>query len=338
MRLILLFLVLSIGLISRMVYAEPVIDHIVATEDGYIEIYGKGFTEKKNPAPLVWLDFESPQSSSFTASLTGAVVGTVVLDPKLPSNKVLYFDASVGGSGGPEGVKFDSDELYVSLRRFYKFNIDDPKFSGSSGGLNLKVMRLWASFNAPNNNNFYFGYQGKEGLTSGRMVSEHTSDVANWVGPTAPQKGMEWLSEEMIYKSSNVDMADGTFQYIRNGEPARLKPLRNRTSDKPQRYRMLFLDQVSNYSLSTPLEILYDDIYVDESYHRVVLTDSETPLNYSVAIMQIPVEWRDDYIKVKARSGKGKGVGTYIHVYDKNNRSTKKGARFCPGCPKPPVL
>jgi hypothetical protein len=321
------------------VSAAPVIDRIQPTTDGYIEIFGSGFGVKEKVQPLVWLDFESPSSLLSRPLLSlEPVNGILTKDLLNQSNTVLEYDAKSRGAGGPQGVKFNSDELYINLRRYYKFSIDDSRFAGSTGGVNLKTVRLWAGFDAPNINNIYLGYQGKEGVNSGRIFTEYTDEIATWTGSTAPQRGHKWLNEEIIYKTSNIDAHDGIFQYILNGERAKSKPVRNRTSARPKKYEFLYFDQVSNYSLTAPLEIIYDDLYVDDSYHRVILTDSESPQDYSRAIVQIPVEWKDDYIKVKMRTMDQTGTGLYLHVYDGNNKTSKKGVRFCPECPKPPSL
>lgn len=336
-------------LFSSAVSAQPIVEDIKFVDGQYIEIRGKNFGSKNEAKPLVWIDFEE-QNSSFLARLqaaskvNGAIsssfnLATGIVAPKETnnSNVFLKFDAKVGNAGGPSEITFNSDHLYVNLRRNYQFDLTDPRLTSSTHGLNLKVLRMWASFQPPNVNNMYLGYQGKEGNNSGRIVGEYTDEKTNWLGATAPYVGFEWLNEELIYKTSDIDQANGVFQYIRNGVYAKSEGERNRTSARPLRYSMLFFDQVSNYTLATPLEILYDDIYVDDTYSRVVLTDSNTSRSYGRAIPQIPVEWRDDFIKVKINRSDSQSKEFFLYVYDSDNESNVAGVRFCPECPKPPM-
>ncbi len=321
--------------------ADPVIeDFKLNSDEGYIEIFGSGFGDKPNAKPLLWLDFESgiDFSLSRTELSIDDINGKIVSDPDNLDNSVLIYDAKGNGSGGPEDIEFDSDKLFISVKRYYNFDIDDPELTGSSGGLNLKVLRLWASYTSPDINNIYLGYQGTEGNNSGRIYAEYTGQSTNWVGSTAPQKGFDWLNEEVIYEASNIDAQNGIFQYIRNGKYAKSTEARHRTSDRPKRYGVLVFDQVSNYSLSSPLEIMYDDIYVDESYHRLVLTDSKSADKYSESVIQIPIEWSDTYIKAKVRTKSINNGNQYLHVYDGKNVSTAEGLRFCPECPVAPII
>lgn len=338
MRFSYLFFLILLSAISMAARAEPVIEKVNITSDGHIEIYGSGFSAKKNVEPLYWFDF-TPRPRSLSrnfldlSKLDGKSITQLVdgID-----NKVLSFDAQVGSAWGPSsGLEFNSDRLYINLRRFYDFQITDAERWSSSGGLNLKVIRLWAGFSQPNINNIYVGYQGKEGVTSGRIVGEYTDKKTNWLGRSAPHKGFEWVNEELIYKTSDIDTANGVFQYIQNGKFANSEGEMNRTSERPLRYKMLFLDQVSNYNKAKPLEVFYDDIYIDETYHRVVLTDSASSDRYSRAVIQIPVEWRDDYIKARLRDVSKNAV--YLYVFDESNQSNKKGIRVCPRCPVPPA-
>lgn len=337
------------ALLSINLYAQPVVEDIRYVDDQYIEIRGKNFGSKNEAKPLVWMDFEEQNHSLFSrlqslSKVNGAIssVGDFALNPgasddSVSINAFLKFDAKVGNSGGPSEISFNSDTLYVNLRRNYQFDLSDPKLTASAQGLNLKTLRMWASFQPPNVNNMYLGYQGREGKNSGRIVGEYTDEKTNWLGGTAPFVGFEWINEELIYKTSDINQANGVFQYIRNGIYAKSEGERHRTTDRPQRYSMLFFDQISNYTLTNSLEILYDDIYVDDTYSRVVLTDSKNSRSYSRAIPQIPVEWRDDFIKVKINRSNSQSKEFFLYVYNRENESNLSGIRFCPECPKPPI-
>jgi hypothetical protein len=338
MRFSSIYILTLLAAVSITARAEPVIEKVDITSDGHIEIYGSGFTAKKQAEPLYWFDF-TPRPKSLSrvfldlSKLNGNSITQLV---EGVDNKVLSFDAQVGRAWGPSsGLEFNSDKLYVNMRRYYDFDITDPERWSSSGGLNLKVIRLWAGFTAPNTNNIYLGYQGKEGVVSGRIVGEFTDKKTNWVSRTAPHKSFEWVNEELIYKTSDINIANGVFQYIQNGTFAKSEGEMNRTSERPLRYKMLFLDQVSNYNKAKPLEVFYDDIYIDETYHRVVLTDSASSDKYSRAVVQIPVVWRDNYIKARLRDVSKNAV--YLYVFNESNQSNKKGVRVCPKCPEPPV-
>lgn len=340
MRRFALTVALSFVSFSVGVSAQPAIEHLNFTEDGYLEIHGRNFGSKPEVRPLLWLSFEGENPSLVSRyQSNNRVNGTVVGDPKDPANKVLTYDARVsGGSGGPENTSFDSDRLYINLRRYYDFQLNNPTLTASTGGLNLKVLRLWTSFEKPHINNIYLGYQGKEGLSSGRIVGEYTDDKTNWLGSQTPFVGFKWTSEEVIYRAGDIDQYNGVFQYIRDGRMAKSEGERTRTSERPLRYTKLYFDQVSNYTLSHPLKVYYDDIYVDDTYSRVVIKDSSASNAYTRAIPQVPVEWRNDYIKVKLHTAERGEKEIYVYVYNANNQSNSKGFRACPQCPKAPQI
>lgn len=327
---------------SSLALAAPNITQVTYTDDGYLEIRGSGFGSKSPVQPLVWMDFEAGNSSALSRFDPATPIGgTAIADPDRQGNRVLLFDASSWqSSGGPRGAIFESDRLYINLQRYYRFAINNPDLLGSSGGggLNLKVIRLWTGFTQPHINNIYFGYQGKEGLSSGRIAAEYSGVQTNWTGDTAPQKALSWLNEEFFYQASDIDQQNGVFQYVRDGIAARARLEQHRTSERPNRYRQLWFDQVSNYSLPNPLEILYDNIYVDETYARVLVTNAATPGEYQWAKMQIPVEWRDDFIRVKAQLDHLASPQVYLYVFNAQNQTQAQGYRLCPRCPKPPAI
>jgi len=316
--------------------AAPVVDRVVQSEDGYLEIFGSGFGEKAHAAPLYWNSFDGDESVHLSRipTLDNELNGSVIELEK--GNRVLSFDLSNGKAGGPQNIVLEAPRMYLSVKRLYQFSLDDQSILSSAGGLNLKKNRLWAGFKSPENNNIYLGYQGNEGIHSGRIVSEFTGHKTNWLGESAPQLGFQWLNEEIIYQSSGVDQINGVFSYILNGMDAKSQDDIHRTKERSSLYKYVYLDQVSNYKSDRPIVVLYDDLYIDDALNRVVVTDSEQHKQYDSADVQIPQIWRDDYIKIFPRKLKGKEV--YLYVYDSDGKTHRKGFRVCPDCPKPPLI
>ena len=331
------------------VAADPVITKVSISGD-YVEVWGSGFGTKPNVKPLVWMNYEStndPSLSRLDLSQLGND-STIAPDIKNPSNNVAKYNLRKGGAAGPDGVPFNSDHLYVSVSRFYNFDMTQPELltSPGGGGLNLKPFRLWKEWT----HSILLGYQGMEGVDSGRITPELTEEFSQWTGSTVRFRGFRWFTQEYLYTSSDLNTRNGLLQIYTDGIKASSTPMTTISTKHPDKYKKLYLDQVSNYSLPIPIEVYLDDIYIDDTFTRVVLTDNEkdytteapssfrlpmtSPLVQSLPL--IPVEWRTDYIKAKITNPEKISTFKYLYVFDSTNKVNKTGALVCPRCPKSP--
>jgi len=219
------------------------------------------------------------------------------------SRQALRFDHSTSSSAGAARVPFQTDELYLFVKRYYDFDITDPANHGPIG-FNHKVTRIWWGLgSSAEKNNIHLGYQGTEGGRTGNpRVSPENTDGALYTdgAPFAPE---QWLQEEFLYRVSGPDQANGTFDYVRDGQNQWDGSFITRDAAHPNRYETLVFDQVSNGPGPGPYWTYYDDIYVDTTWTRVMVIDAENLAGATVREIQIPTSWEEDEIRFTVRVG-----------------------------------
>lgn len=325
--------------------AAPTINATKLTSDPQsgetqILISGSGFTDKKHSLPLYFFDFED---NKVTQNPKYSYVSTLVT-----TNGLLTSETTPTGSGNsmrwriqqdyralpiPE-IDFSSDRLYVYFHRRYNFDIGDSSTWGANG-FNLKTNRLWAN----TKNNIYIGYQGKEGNGSGRIYPEYTADGgAVWTGSRLPQVANKWLQEEIIYETGDIGIKNGRFDLIRNGTSAHDQLFRMRTSSYPEAYDQLVFDQITDQTPADKyLYIYFDNIYIDDSFHRVYVSDAPVYSDAKLRLIQIPTEWNDTSITVIFNPGSYSPSNLYLYVVDGNGNANAYGVEICQDdCPSPP--
>lgn len=286
-----------------------------------LTITGDGFGSKSNPKPLYWFDFSVAAGTSplgrqqYTGQIAGSLTTSVVAPGSANS---LHNDvAGVTEAWGPrDGVPFNSNTLYVWLKKRYGFNIVTDR---ASNGLNLKFFRMWD----PWTHDILCSYQGSMGLDSGAAYAEVTGESANWF--RMPQESGKWLAEEYEYLAGDVNATNGIFNYTRNGIAAYPRTTRflMRTTAAPTTYNLLFLDQISNNQLSAGKNLYYDSLYIDDTWQRVVISDE--PQWQSVVYgsggaerkreIQIPTSWSNTSIQIRVRKGSLTNLqGSYLYV------------------------
>lgn len=323
--------------------AAPSISSVTQTSEGgnaQLAISGSGFGSKAHAKPLYFFDFEGSNTAqnkniSFTTDSLNTNGTTTTSNALSGSGSALRFTIQQDSSAvAIPRIDFDSDRLYIFFNRMYDFSIADSSNWGSRG-FNLKTNRLWS----PDGNNIYIGYQGNESATSGRIYPEYTAaGGSTWVGSNLPQVANEWTQEEIIYKASDINTQNGRFDLLRNGNSAHNSSFRMRTSSYPSRYSQLYFDQISNGTNSSKsLHIYYDNIYVDDTYQRVYISDSSTFDQAKKRMIQVPVKWSDSNIVVNVNEGGIPLSNAYVYVVDSNGDANKNGAALCKSdCASPP--
>ena len=308
-----LFARYSIGALSCLLFTSVFAQGVSRVEGSLtpgqtLTIIGTGFGSKPQAAPLYYWDFSSSTSTSplsrraYTGKIRGALSNTVTA-----SGSANALRSDVGGIteavGPTDGIPFSSDRLYVWLKRYYGFNIATDR---GPSGLNLKFFRIWHVWT----HDILMSYEGSQGVASGRTYAEGTAESATWW--TMPHESNKWLIEEWEYRNGDIGQTNGILNYSRNGRLAYPKTQRflMRTSAHPELYNTLFLDQVSNNTLSSGKYIYLDTLYVDDTWHRVVISDEPTwqSVVYNQGTertreIQIPTSWSDTRITVVVRKG-----------------------------------
>jgi len=234
------------------------------------------------------------------------------------STRSLAADVSgLTTSFGPiDGVPFSSNTLYSWHKVYYGFNIVSD---GASNGLNLKFFRMWN----PWTHDIYTGYQGAQGVNSGRTMPEQTQELALYWD--MPHMDRRWVVEEHEYRAGSLNNRDGVFNYSRNAMAAYPRSSRfiTRTSALPEPYSLLFFDQISNNLLSLGKMLYFDTIYIDDTWQRVVISTEPTwqTSEYGngareyLREIQIPLQWSDTSIQIQVRKGSITNLsGAFLYV------------------------
>ena len=287
------------------------------TDGQPVTIHGSGFGAKSNAAPLYFWDFGhgSTDSSPLGRLRYQDVMRGSLSEAVVAAGSKTALQVDMGGNGDPagpkNGVHFDSDSLYVWIKHRYEFDL--RKASGPNG-FNLKVFRLWHPFT----NNIYIGYQG----TGGSIIHPVGTQEAGLWFQLRPKEDA-WVIDEYDYRASGIGTKDGILQYARNGVSAWNPDTRfiMRSAAMPERYELLFLDQVSDNEVAKGTYQYIDSIYVDDSRQRVVLSDEPTwraQVNggpESQREVQIPLRWSDREIQIQVRRGSFDSLaGKYLYV------------------------
>ncbi|MFV8571121.1 hypothetical protein ACNQ6O_07910 [Marinobacter sp. SBS5] len=322
-------------LFTDSVMAAPAITNVSQISDSppTLSVSGSGFTEKKRGAPLYYFDFENGSKQQSKSSF--------ITNP-LTTNGTLTSQTTPTGEGNALKYRISDDyrdvaiprieispapaRLYLYFHRRFDFSIGDSSTWGPSG-FNLKVNRFWGN----DGNNIYLGYQGKEGANSARIYAEYTAEGGSvWPGSELGQVKGQWTQEEIIYSASDINVKNGKFDFIRNGILPYSRTWRMRTSDRPSMYNEIYFDQISNgANTSQDLNIYYDNIYIDDSHHRIYISESPTFSDAKKRLIQVPVSWNNNNIQFLFNPGGSPIDRLYVYISDKNGNINEKGVQIC---------
>ena len=299
-------------------FSEPSITNIQPFSFSHgdtVTLTGSGFGNKVNAKPLLWVDFnENIQPSSTNSQRTswggGLNAGAEVSsdNPAPNATQSFRFDLSTtyGASLGlydiRDAIGERTQRLYMFARKYYGFDIVDDK---GANGFNLKMYRFWGDqSNVPEDrNNIFWGYQGNEGLTSGRMTAEYTD--GNRYSSIIGQEEGEWMVHELIYDAGTINVQNGLYDIYQDGVKwiNDVYNFETHSSQLPNKYEDFFFEQVSNGTGTGPIYIYYDEIYMDTTYQRVIICDADTFESCNERAIQLPTAWSDNSITIKLNQG-----------------------------------
>lgn len=338
-------LVLLLSLFASQSLADaPQIANISGSIDhgGQTTITGQFFGSKTPAAPRYWADFESGTAlSSFSLSQNWTSVSPLEhtnVNERPRSTGAIRSDVAAAGNAVPYVENMNSERWYLFVKRYYALDIIADK---GPNGFNLKINRMWGNLSGENNN-IYIAWQGNEGFASGRAFNENTSvsGGSQWFQNIlfTPDR---WITDEIVYAASDIGVQNGIFDYFRNGTPAwKDRQWQTRTQSLPNAYNMFFFDQVSNGTGPGPLWIYYDDIYMDDTWARVMACDSPFWSKCQDKEIQIPTSWSDSQIEIIVNLGdfdvNAKSVYLYVVTSEGLVNATGTLLYRCQSCPLPP--
>nr|WP_324257500.1 hypothetical protein [Cellvibrio fontiphilus] len=199
---------------------------------------------------------------------------------------------------------------------------------------NHKIIRLWGK-TGTHLNNSYISLD-----SDGMMVSERTQVssffMADWDSKISSATE-RWVVEEFEYRAGTINNADGILRYWQDRTSAwDDKRFRFTTTEFPNKYTEVFQTQVSNGAYPGSYEY-FDSLYIDDSWHRVLVCAEYTWFACKQPEILIPVEWSDSEIKVVLRTGSlGENERFYFFVVNGAGLVNSLGFSSCPKCPEPP--
>lgn len=323
---------LTIGILTPFAIAAPNITGLninTSFSDGQtVTINGSGFGIKPNAKPLLWWKADmgaSPSPLGRKTSWDGNFNATASTARVAPNSSQAYrYDLGISSSESLSVVTFDSDELYMFRKTYEDFDITTDHKNGT---FNFKTIRLW---NWAGHNNIFMSAQGANGPNFA-IANEYT-DGTFW-GTGHSQRPYVWKREEVVYRTSDIGVKNGIFNFYIDGNLPYSTTFINRDATRPNKFNSLYQQQVSN-GAQVNSWIYYDALYVDDSWHRVILCSSSTWSNCSDNEIQIPSSWANNSISFVVNQGSLSG-NLYLYVVDGNNVANSSGYSVAGGNPTP---
>ncbi len=207
--------------------------------------------------------------------------------------------------------------------------------TGTFRSFNNKIVRIWSENGG---NNCYIGAQGSNDNLYNLIPSNTDSDIYNGDFTNhIKQIPKSWVTEEVEYKTSAIDASDGLFKYYQNGLLATDQTIITRSTARPGKYAKIFQSQVSN-GAQIGSKVYYDSLYIDDTWHRVIICNGKTLDQCSNREIQIPTSWSDNEITVRLNLGRlNLESSIFLYVLDENGVPNSSGWALCPKCPLPPT-
>jgi hypothetical protein len=258
-----------------------------------------------------------------TSGATGTLVRVIEAHPSATyMTHILQFNNTDGTINNQSPIDFIADEQLTSNSGAVLENVTNLNRS-----FNFKTVRIWAN-NGQGPNNMHMSAQGIDGSFF-RITPEYT-DGATWPGEFTiqplSQLPKEWKAEEIQYQASDVDITNGIFNFYQKGILGTDNNFKNRTSQAPELYNTIVQSQVSHNAQPSSV-MYYDALYIDDTWHRVVISKSSTWALRGNVEVQIPAEWSDNQIVIKTNlAGLNKAeTPLYLYVVDKNGIANENG-------------
>jgi hypothetical protein len=303
-----------------------------------ITITGSGFGVKTHAAPMYLWDSRtgnlspsplsrrsftinqgSPKSIDSTVGLSGR--GSMRSDLKPSSGVLVNSGSQIGGfttdldGGGMNLMMFDRTLRNWDGKDAYA---DWLRLASSESEWNIKDYRYWANIqNGSINTNHWVGY-GQGNSVNGRMriTYEYTPPKTSEL-PLLP--GMPkniWKTNYYKYKvSSAPDVSDGFVKVFQNSTYGYYLNTISRTSERPDPQNLIASMQYQYIYTDQDWYDWWDIIYIDDTFHAVMLTDGLWGSNYASYEVAIPISWSDTEIVANLRDGEwGDLYNKYLYV------------------------
>lgn len=330
-KMIRIFNLVILGLFATNIWAAPDISSISGAfgHNQSISLFGTGFGSKSPAKPYLW--------APFNESINPSQLGLTTFWSKV-ENMVFSSNEGFGGTGcakgtagsgiwtlGTEAKDFAwndfNQKMYLFRKTKRNFNVTDD--------LNWKVWRVWgAGLTLPD---FYL-------QTGNGNMSVEGIGVSGWMNTTIGRGPTNnYFTEEIVMKSnSDLNKSDAMFSFIVNGKEAGRFPytdystktlqLKSQSYQNPMNFNFPVHGVKAN--ITFPSNYLYwaDDVYLDNTWARVMIGNSSTWDGCTQKEPQIPSAWNSTNVAVTVNTGAfSTGQTVYLYVIDANGSVNSKG-------------
>ena len=192
--------------------------------------------------------------------------------------------------------------------------------------------------NTPNGMSACYASTYVNGSTTGTQTSPTLTE-----GPIN-----QWFTDEVVYQvNSCYSCTDGKMQWIVNGQLVGEEPINMgwinwtlvlRDSPTNEDIANLSIQGVADNDASCPSTNTFglDDIYVDNTWARVMIGNAPTWAASTVHDIEIPTAWSASSITVSLHNDSSPNFnGAYLYVFDSNGNVNANGYPLCSNCPQP---
>lgn len=354
------------------VQADPVITGASGelVHNGEITITGSGFGSKSPVKPYYWIaygDGDIRGDLTYSRAQWNDDTRGNLSDNKpkaAASTHTLWANMGTNEGGtrlGPNDITFPAsgvtaatlDSRFRKMTVFYRVrynwevpgNVGLAEYNLKNVRLASRQMRQWDPSRA--------GKDGQYGINTSMFYARFndTSSSSSLIFDQAKDK---WITRTLVFEdNSDLNVADGTMDWLEDGvmrtpNPGSNKAIRvsfdpDDNEDGPQAIDKLHFEEwaSSGRGQRSGYEAYIDELYIDDSWARVLITDSPVwnERTLQVEAIQIPVQWSDKSITIKVRRGDLPSIASmYLYVFDTNGSYNVNGFQIgCDKCPKPPA-
>jgi hypothetical protein len=296
-----------------------------------IVISGSEFGTKSPAKPFLWAPFEG--------SLNPSNLG---IKTAWSGNENMTYAAGEGinGTGASKGIvnsppwtlAIDSNGFYWNGLSQKTYVYRKTKENFSTAGYNWKILRAWRAIGQLPD--FYIHPNMASGAEG---VSPQTS---NWFQDASTARGSAnvWRTEEFIQQANSAtSLSDGIVQWITNGLLTFYVPYSGHTWKINDGSGLMSLllpvhGVIANATVPSGGTHWADDVYVDNTWARVMIGDQPTFAASTHREIQIPQTWSNDGTSIGIIVNQGtfaNGNSAYLFVIDANgNVSAGKQITF----------
>lgn len=308
-----------------------------------ITITGTGFGTKSTPAPLVYDKFESGSINSYWTSDNDLAI--VTSGPLRSSNStrhehLSHIDGTDEGYLSGQNTSYRKWLVSTWMRVETNFDWGTTVFSSTNKFLsNIKIFRLWDP--GAEVDNLYVQYDGANNDCFWTTESVSGGGTARFLSTwrTVYTRG-DWHQWIFRFYDSDVGSSNGTFNILVDGvQVANNTALKTRDGSSVFK-RVQSVGFRNSWGASenggggvdpsddAPNDFYMDDVYVDNTWASVFISDSPTLAGATVREYCAPTAWADTSITCTVTEGTFNGASDTLYAYVMHDDATTNANGF----------